>query len=267
MAACLSLTGQLKPCDVWMLTILPAIYGHFVIDFCIYYILHEENQSSLQTVVSARRLNQKLFATLTLYSDLHANCRTSCNPDLIYGPALISFGGNVPPWPYILACPSIWHLLLLLPLHCSEFSIWRCPLSRGNLRDRSWYVPSQWETLLQCNHISHWLGAYLVMTVSQSNLNSLWPSDTIWHVSLNLVNIGSDDGFSSVWLNSLWPTDAIWWQRSGSTLAQVMADGTKPLPEPMSTYHKSGPVMLIWGQFHKRYLSHWPVKSAWKLLI
>ena len=25
------------------------------------------------------------------------------------------------------------------------------------------------------------------------------------------------------WVNSLWPSDAIWWQRSGSTLAQVMA--------------------------------------------
>ena len=24
---------------------------------------------------------------------------------------------------------------------------------------------------------------------------------------------------------------------------------------------------FIWGQFHKRYLSHWPLKSAWKLLI
>ena len=22
---------------------------------------------------------------------------------------------------------------------------------------------------------------------------------------------------------------------------------------------------LIWGQFHKRYLSHWPLKSAWKI--
>ena len=28
---------------------------------------------------------------------------------------------------------------------------------------------------------------------------------------------------SGQWINSLWPSDAIWWQRSGSTLAQVMA--------------------------------------------
>ena len=38
-------------------------------------------------------------------------------------------------------------------------------------------------------------------------------------------------------INSLRPSDAIWWQRSGSTLAQV-PDSTKPLPEPMLTYHQ-----------------------------
>ena len=28
-------------------------------------------------------------------------------------------------------------------------------------RDQSRYAPSQWETSLQCNDVSHWLGAYL----------------------------------------------------------------------------------------------------------
>ena len=37
-------------------------------------------------------------------------CRTSCHPDLIYGPTLISFRGTVPPRLYILTRPSIWHL-------------------------------------------------------------------------------------------------------------------------------------------------------------
>ena len=27
----------------------------------------------------------------------------------------------------------------------------------------------------------------------------------------------------------------------------LLPDGTKPLPEPMLTYHKYGPVTLIWG--------------------
>ena len=42
--------------------------------------------------------------------------------------------------------------------------------------------------------------------------------------------------------NTFWPSDVILRHRSGSTLAQVMAcclSGTKPLPEPMLTYHKS----------------------------
>ena len=28
-------------------------------------------------------------------------------------------------------------------------------------RDQSRYAPNQWETSLQCNDVSHWLGAYL----------------------------------------------------------------------------------------------------------
>ena len=71
-------------------------------------------------------------------------------------------------------------------------------------------------------------------------------------------------------LNSLWPSDAIWRQRSGSTLAQVMAccpDGTKPLPEPMLTDHQWSPVTFILGQFHKRSLNNQSLKSVWKLHV
>ena len=42
-------------------------------------------------------------------------------------------------------------------------------------------------------------------------------------------------------VNSLRPSDAIWRHRYGSTLDQVdglLPDGTKPLPEPMLTYHQ-----------------------------
>ena len=41
---------------------------------------------------------------------------------------------------------------LELPQSCTKPSIGR---------DQSWYALSQWETSLQCNDISHWLGAYL----------------------------------------------------------------------------------------------------------
>ena len=33
--------------------------------------------------------------------------------------------------------------------------------SKAELRDQSRYAPSQWETALHCNDVSHWLGAYL----------------------------------------------------------------------------------------------------------
>ena len=52
--------------------------------------------------------------------------------------------------------------------------------------------------------------------------------------------------------------------RSGSTLAQVMPC-TKPLPEPMLTFHHQGLVAFIWGKFHKKDLSHRSLNSAWKL--
>ena len=56
------------------------------------------------------------------------------------------------------------------------------------------------------------------------------------------------------YLNSLRPSDAIWRQWSWTTLAQVMAllpDGTKPLPEPMLTYHQRGSVAYFWEQFRR----------------
>ena len=40
--------------------------------------------------------------------------------------------------------------------------------------------------------------------------------------------------------------------------------GTKPVPEPMLTYHQWGPVTFTQGQFLKRYLSHQWLKWAWK---
>ena len=39
----------------------------------------------------------------------------------IYSPVLISFKGNVPPWPYILTRPSIWHLRVRILLSFSEW--------------------------------------------------------------------------------------------------------------------------------------------------
>ena len=42
----------------------------------------------------------------------------------------------------------------------------------------------------------------------------------------------------------------------------LLPDGTKPLPEPMLTYSKYGPVTFIKGQLHQRCTSHQSQKSA-----
>ena len=45
----------------------------------------------------------------------------------------------------------------------------------------------------------------------------------------------------------------------------LLPDGTKPLPEPMLTYHHWNLVTFISGRFHKRCLNHQSLKSVWKL--
>ena len=56
-----------------------------------------------------------------------------------------------------------------------------------------------------------------------------------------------------------------WVYKSSSN--DLLPDGTKPLPEPMFTYHQRGPVTITWGQFLERYLSHHLLQLAWKLLF
>ena len=68
-------------------------------------------------------------------------------------------------------------------------------------------------------------------------------------------------------INPLWPSDATWICVNIGSSNGLVPDGTKPLPEPMLTYHQQGPVAFIWVQFYKRCLSHQSLKLAWKLLI
>ena len=64
---------------------------------------------------------------------------------------------------------------------------------------------------------------------------------------------------------NLCPSDSIGRHWSRSTLAQV-PDGTKPLPEPMLTYHQRVHWQSSEGIF-TRYISHQLLKSDWKLFI
>ena len=92
---------------VWMLTILPAIYGHFVIDFCIYgsHYSHTawrkpifiENYCFCKKIKSKMICNPDLIfrlaehlVTLTLYTALPLyHSEEMCHPDLIFRPALL----------------------------------------------------------------------------------------------------------------------------------------------------------------------------------
>ena len=68
---------------------------------------------------------------------------------------------------------------------------------------------------------------------------------------------------SEVTINSMWPSDAIWRQRSGSTLAQVMASYlTAPSHYLNQCWLIISPVTFILGQFHERCLNHQSLKSV-----
>ena len=43
----------------------------------------------------------------------------------------------------------------------------------------------------------------------------------------------------------------------------LLPDGTKPLPEPMLTYHQRGSVALSWEQFHRKCSRYQFVKLVW----
>ena len=91
-------------------------------------------------------------------------------------------------------------------------------------------------------------------------------SSRILHNSSALFNVPSVFNHVSVqpihdvaqsYLNSWRPTDTTWRHRSWSIAVHVPNE-TKPLPEPMLTYHQWDLVAFAWGQFHSkcyRYLS------------
>ena len=59
--------------------------------------------------------------------------------------------------------------------HCVHLEIFPSGTKIGpglSCRDQSRYAPSQWETSLQCNDVSHWLGAHLNWSLSCSKSKS-----------------------------------------------------------------------------------------------
>ena len=74
---------------------------------------------------------------------------------------------------------------------------------------------------------------HLTSSWCHHSINSLWPSDATW------VNIGSGNG--------------------------LLPDGTKPLPEPMLSYHQRCSVAFTCEQFQKRCSWTWSVTSVCRL--
>ena len=48
-------------------------------------------------------------------------------------------------------------------------------------RDQSRYAPSQWKTLLQCNNVFHWQGAYLVWSLCMATYHHHYWGHVWWH--------------------------------------------------------------------------------------
>ena len=71
-----------------------------------------------------------------------------------------------------------------------------CPQLDGSLFTKRWtvfptndfvYAPSQWEMALQCNAVSHWLGAYTGCSRSRGTLGpQIWGITVIWQSSLGI---------------------------------------------------------------------------------
>ena len=97
-------------------------------------------------------------------------------------------------------------------------------------RDNFVYAPSQWETTLQCNVVSHWLGAYTKwslamdarynMAIEIHYLHST--SDNV--TSLTSISFGKGNAPQSIrWLWGLWPACIIiaFWE-TGTYLNQCL---------------------------------------------
>ena len=97
----------------------------------------------------------------------------------------------------------------------------KTPYFVGNIRMwllHSRFAPSQWEMVLLCNDVSHWLDASLKQFCYCSY------KDTSYFRHSGVLPI------------SLWPSDAMWLHGTWSPLFQIMSYrlfGTKPLPDIM----------------------------------
>ena len=133
-------------------------------------------------------------------------------------------------------------------------------------RADSRFAPSQWETALLCNDVSHWLGASLesallhepmwiyrewdLMEIYKWFCGMLCIPKSVWNHSKQQLLFSKKLRF-----NTLWPSDGLWQYVSRLTLAQVMAWCRQATSRYLLTKHQWGSVSITWGQFYKKYIS------------
>ena len=137
----------------------------------------------------------------------------------------------------------------------------RTPCFDGWYRGHSVYVPSQWEMVLHCNTISHWLGAY-----SEWSLQCWHPDNDVtiqvqentqpiihghawqcycWLVDGHLSRSFGSDGICTVkfYLQKLWQIHPMQWHHWKS-YHWFVHDGLKKLGKKNSSWERA-PIFLI----------------------
>ena len=94
-------------------------------------------------------------------------------------------GGNVVVETWELSWCQLWSAQMIaevMPLLTTKLA----SLQLLVFRDHFVYAPSQWETALQCNIVSHWLGAYSKWSLGIEYSTSV----PLWMLSVPLVPVG-----------------------------------------------------------------------------
>ena len=103
----------------------------------------------------------------------------------------------------------------------------------------------------------NWSSQWWPVLILQNHRVVDWLPNTIGILLYRFKGVAEKKACSEI-INSCWPSDFIWRYRSGQSLALLMA-----LLEPMLTYLQQGPVIIIWGQLHKKYPSYQSLKLVW----
>ena len=136
-----------------------------------------------------------------------------------------------------------WH-------HCVETT------PKGSINTLDWvaWLPREKELIIE------WL-AFLKFNecrIASLKINECRIGNVVQHNAgvISSDGVGTHCGLKPYWHPDIWSSfiDAIWKHRSGSSFGWgngLLPDGTKPLPEPMLTYHERYSLTITPEKFHK----------------